>query len=178
MAILAPDATDKAVCYPKVEAALRLIQEHDPRRFRQVQRYVRAISLGAHPLYLGQWFEDVRMCELSLQYVLAPETTPSQVAATIVHEMTHARLHRLGIGYGEGGRPRVEAICHRAELEFVSRLPDAAAIIPGLQRALERDPAYYADSQFLARDVDALRRLGCPEWIVKAFRWARRSRAA
>ncbi len=178
VAIFAPDADEKAVCYPKIQAALRLVEQHDPRRFRQLQRYVRAIILGAHPIYSAQWFEEDRTCELGLAYVMASTTTPSRLAATIIHETTHARLFRLGIDYAEARRARVEAICYKAQVDFASRLPDGAKIVPELQRWLEPDPAYYASSSFREREFESLSKLGCPEWIIRAVRWVSRTRAA
>ena len=176
VAIFAPDATDKAA-YPKIEAALQLIRDNDPRRFKQVQHYVSAITLSPEPIYLALWCDDVRMCDMALRYVLASGTTPSHLAATIVHETTHARLHRLGIEYEESQRVRIEAMCYRAELDFLARLPDGARIAEGMQRSLERDPTYYTNAAFREREFEALRKLGCPEWIVRAVKWAARSRA-
>ena len=178
VAILLPDADDTATCYPKIEAALRLIRDHDPRRFRHVQRYVRAIILSEHPMNFAQWLDDVRMCELARPYVIAPSTTPTHLAGTIVHETTHARLFRLGIDYHESRRARVEAVCYNAELDFGSRMPDGAEVVQHAERALARDPSYYAASTFRQDNFEALRRLGCPEWLVRTVEWVTRRRAA
>ena len=178
VAILLPDADDRETTYPKIEAALRRIREHDSRRFRQVQRYVRAIVLSNHPTNFARWLNDVRMCELARPYVIAPTTTASHLAATIIHETTHARLFRLGINYRESLRARVEAVCYKAEMDFASRLSDGAEVVRHCEQALARDSSYYAASKFRERDFQALRQLGCPEWIVHTLEWVTRRRAA
>ena len=178
VATLLPDDDDRATCYPKIAAALTLIGEHDRVRFSQVQRYVRAIVLTEHPMNLAQWWDDVRMCELARPYVLAPATTPTHLAATIVHETTHARLFRLGIRYEEPLRARVEAVCYKAEIDFARRLPDGAEVIQHAERALSRDPSYWATSTFRQRNFEALRRLGCPEWLLRIIQWLTQKRAA
>ncbi len=178
VAILLPDEDDRAIVYPTIQAALHLIQQHDTRRFRQVQRYIRAIILSEHPMNLAQWWDDIRMCELARPYVVAASTTPTHLAATIIHETTHARLFRLGIDYQQSIRARVEAVCYKAEIDFARGLPDGAGIVQHAERALARDPTYWSTSTFRERDFEALRRLGCPDWLVRAVQWLSRRRAA
>ena len=73
------------------------------------------------------------MCVIDERFVVDEGTTPEMIASVIVHEATHARLFRMGIGYEEGRRARVEQVCLRRELAFAAKLPDRAKV--GLQRA-------------------------------------------
>ena len=47
-------------------------------------------------------------------------------ALTIIHEATHARLGRLGIGYDAGCRDRIEGICTRREIALARRMDGGA----------------------------------------------------
>ena len=53
---------------------------------------------------------------------------PELIASVIVHEATHARLMRCGIGYEEELRARVEKVCLRRELAFAAKLPNGEQI--------------------------------------------------
>jgi hypothetical protein len=172
------DAEDKATYYPKIEAALALIEQYDPRRFRRLRRDIVSFSLTEQPLDAAQWLDDLRMCQLSRPYVARATTTPADVAATIVHEATHARLFRAGIGYEERIRPRVEQLCFEAEIAFAERLPDGAPLIERARHQLQRTPEFWSTQSRRERDLSALRDLGCPEWLVSVLAWVVRRRAA
>jgi hypothetical protein len=103
-------------------------------------------------------------------------TTVEQIASTIVHEATHARLERYRIGYKEELRARIEAICFRRELAFAVRLPDSAELQQGIARCLEwyqANPEQFSDAHFReghrAGGIEALRYLGTPDWLIRAL---------
>jgi hypothetical protein len=108
--------------------------------------------------------------------VADPATTVEQIASTIVHEATHARLERYGIGYKEEQRAKIEAICFRRELAFAVRVPDSAELQQGIARCLEWYPAnpdQFSDARFQERHraggIEALRYLGTPDWLIRAI---------
>jgi len=173
-----PDVHDLQISYPKVQAALALIQQYDSHRFNRIQRDVRSILLTEEPLDLACWIDALSMCQLSLPFVVAPETQPVDIAAAIVHEATHARLDRLGIVYKEPLRPRIEGICFNAEITFAQRLPEGAAIVERARRQLERPREFWSSANLIERRFMALRHLGCPEWIISGLAWVVRRRAA
>jgi hypothetical protein len=117
--------------------------------------------------------------------VLADATTPEQIASTIVHEATHARLRRCGIGYDEAIRARVEAICFRREIAFADSLPDGALSRDEAERNLTlRPPSDWTNDAMRDRhrsgSEEALRYLGVPEWSIRfvlvSSRWISRMR--
>jgi len=105
----------------RLRAALALIARVDPLRYRRLRRDMRRIAL----LRRGgpEYASEVGACLLPSAYLKAGTT--EAVATTIVHEATHARLCRAGIGYGPAMRPRVEAACIRQQIAFAERLGDA-----------------------------------------------------
>jgi len=66
--------------------------------------------------------------------VVNPDFSEAQIAATILHEAMHARLHRLGVAVGAADRARQERFCRRAEVEFGRLVPGGEPIV---KRALE-----------------------------------------
>lgn len=87
---------------------------------------------------------------------------------TLVHEATHARLHRAGVRYTHDLRERIEAICLKAEIDFGRRLPGAEQLVAEAQTALETR-WWEAPSQ-QQREIGQLRALGVPGWLL---RWGR-----
>jgi hypothetical protein len=121
------------VIFSKVEKALLLIQTHDSIRFRQIQRYVQLIFIFGDPSANGYWHQELRMCELEETFVRGEATSIAVVASAIFHEATLARLMRLGCGYEEPKRLRIEQICFDAEQAFARRLPDDQELVREMQ---------------------------------------------
>jgi hypothetical protein len=157
----------------RVEDALRLIKTHDPRRYYRLTRDLDRIWVRLLPGPLARFSYSLRACELDTRFVLAESSVPEMIAATIVHEATHARLWRRGIQYREEARHRVEAACLRRELAFAARLPNGTAVRDQAERALETPPGFWTSAAFSERELDgtiqALRHLGTPKWIVRAL---------
>src|SRR5713101_6929819 len=103
---------------PRVEEALRLIKTYDRVRYNRLIRDLERVWVTLLPGYPACYDHSIRACELDTRYVLADTSQPEVIASTIVHEATHARLRRSGIGYEEDLRPRVEAVCYRAQIAF------------------------------------------------------------
>jgi len=108
----------------------------------------------------GAFFPDQRICLVELTFTVNPDFTAAQVAATILHEGMHARLHALGFPLEMEDRARQERFCRRAEVEFGRLVPNGAAVI---ERALgtlaqsDDDVAPVIDEQLAAeriREVD------------------------
>jgi hypothetical protein len=118
---------------------------------------------------LGQYKPSLKACLLDERYVADSAAAVDQIASTIVHEATHARLWRYGIGYKEEQRARIEAICFRRELAFAARLPNSAQLQQKVARYLDwysANPDYFYDAQLQERrtgnEIEALRHLGTP----------------
>jgi hypothetical protein len=160
----------------RVEGALLLIKQHSPVDYARINRKLERIWI--HLLFhgLGEYRHSLRACILDERYVSDPATTVEQIASTIVHEATHARLERYGIEYKEELRARIEAICFRRELAFAVRLPDSAELQQGIARCLEWypvNPDQFSDAHFQERHtaggIEALRYLGTPDWLIRAI---------
>jgi len=153
----------------KVAAALQLIQDFDPVRYRRVVRDIRQIWITTIAGAAGQFVGSTSTCELDERFVMGEHTSIEEVAGAIVHEATHARLDQDGIGYEEGSRARVEEVCMGRELAFAAKLPDGTSIRRWVEARQER-PVDYSNTAFNTREIagarDALLHLGTPAWFA------------
>jgi len=161
----------------RVEEALRLIKTYDRLRYDRVIRDVKRVWVRTLVACLAQFNESVDACELDARYVLATTSSPAEIASTIVHEATHARLLHCRIGYAEELRARVEAVCSRRELAFARRLPDGAEVTEMRKRAERRlelmaEDKWWTNETFNERyeeDVTSVARfVGVPIWVARA----------
>ena len=159
---------------PRVAEALRLIKEHDPLRYKYLLRDLERVWVRLLINGVGTFKASLKACEIDERYVLAATTSPELIASTILHEATHARLTRCGIGYHEEIRARVEQICFRRQIAFCRKLPNGEAAREEAQRYF----AYYTAplwtnaamaGAYKRGEVEALRYLNVPEWAIRTM---------
>ena len=113
----------------------------------------------------------IRLVVVDDTRVARPEVTLGDIASTIVHEATHARLERMGIAYKPDRRLRIEQACYRRQLAFVRNLPDHARLAEMVeaQIASPGPESDYSWEGYNARIIAELRRLGMPRWFTRAM---------
>lgn len=149
-----PDiATDHVL--RRLDQSLALIERHVPHHFRRLRRDFACILVQRYPCR-GAYLPDQHACLVELTFTVNPSFSDAQIAATILHEAMHARLHRRGIPLERGSRARQERFCRRAEIEFGLAVPDGAAIVERAMAALEGPDEQVApeiDPELAARRV-------------------------
>ena len=172
----------------RVEEALQLIKRHDALNYSRITRHLDRIWVHLIPRATAHYERSLNACVMDERYVLGESMTIENIASTIVHEATHARLEGWGIIYVEEARIRIEAVCLRRELNFRTRLPDSESLQEEIMRTLEwsatnRD--HLSDVSFQEREhqgnIETLRYLGTPEWLISLVMrivHRRRSRAS
>jgi hypothetical protein len=178
--------TTESKPYPalrRVEEALRLIKRHDTLNYSRITRNLDRIWVHLLPSARAHYDRSLNACALDERYVLNETMTLEQIASTIVHEATHARLERWGLQYLEAMRIRIEVICRRRELNFLAKLPDSEPLQDEIVRALEWCASghdFYSDKNFWWRhqegEVEALRYLNAPDWLIRWAMWLIRRR--
>jgi hypothetical protein len=136
--------TDAAV--ERLDAALALVERHQPWRLAHLRRDLRQIRVMRYPCR-GAYFPAERACMVELTFLGRRDIGAETVASTIIHEGMHARVHARSVRRAGGDllaadpelraahRAREERVCRRAELEFGQALPtDIAA--PVVERAM------------------------------------------
>ncbi len=158
----------------RIEEALVLIKRYDRVRYDHILRDLRRIWVILLPSSVGAFASRLEACEIDSRYLLAETTNLEMIASIIVHEATHARLLRLGLGYEEALRPRIEAICMRREIAFAAKLPNGEQIREQAKRSLSfySGQEYWTNAAFRDRhikgSVEALHYLGAPEWLIRS----------
>ena len=125
----------------RLTAALDLIAAYAPRRYRRLRQDIAGLVVQRFACR-GAFFPATRECLVELTFTVNPRHTLPEIAASIVHEATHARVARTC-----GPRPpelhaKEERLCRRAELEFGLAVPEGAVVV---QRA--RDSLALADQE-------------------------------
>src|SRR5881394_4091926 len=116
----------------RLETSLGLIQEYVPHHFRHLQRDFDHIIVKRFACR-GAYFYRERACLVELTFSVNKEFSDAEVAATILHEAMHARLHALGFPLEMEDRARQERFCRRAEIEFGQQVPNGQQIVERAQ---------------------------------------------
>jgi hypothetical protein len=164
---------DSAHVFERLDAALALIERYQPSHFRRMRRDFSRIQVRRFPCR-GAYFPETRTCLVELTFVVNPEFTPTQVAATILHEAMHARLDNAGVKYETTSAAKHERFCRRAEVEFGMVAPDGAPVVERALASLESaddEVAPAIDWDVAGRrvaDADSAA-LQAPNWMKRAL---------
>lgn len=127
-----PDISTEDVV-ARLERSLSLIAQYVPHHFRHLARDFNYIIVKRFACR-GAYFHNERACLVELTFTVNQDFSDAEVAATILHEAMHARLHQLGFPLEMDDRARQERFCRRAEIEFGMLVPDGEKVT---ERALE-----------------------------------------
>jgi hypothetical protein len=114
----------------RLERSLLLIERYVPHHFRHLARDFSYIVVQRFACR-GAYFHEQRACLVELTFSVNPDFSDAEVAATILHEAMHARLHALGFPLEMEDRARQERFCRRAEIEL-------GLLVPNGERVVER----------------------------------------
>jgi hypothetical protein len=159
-----PDIDSRDVL-DRLAGALDLIALHAPRRFSRLRQDIRRFVVHRFPCR-GAFFPQTGECLVELTFTVNPRHTLAEIAASIVHEATHARIAARFGALPRSCRAREERLCRQAELEFGLAFPEGATVVERARQALsmaDRDVAPVVDWSEGARrvaEVDAQERLG------------------
>jgi hypothetical protein len=120
----------------RLERSLSLIKEYVPHHYRHMQRDF-AYIVSKRFACRGAYFHNERACLVELTFTVNPSFSDAEVAATILHEAMHARLHQLGFPLEMDDRARQERFCRRAEIEFGMLVPGGQNVVDRAQQTIE-----------------------------------------
>ena len=152
----------------RVISALALIQLVDNGRFERIRsdmpRFLVRKAASA------QYWLGPKICLVALDNVLSRSEV--DLALTIVHEATHARIVNSGIGWWPDLFERIERRCIRSEIAFCRRLALAgyrvSARIVWYEERLTR-PVYSRQLR-KARRIRAAKLHGLPSWVQRLMK--------
>ena len=149
----------------RLDRSLGLLQRYVPWHFRRLRRDFSRLLVVRYPCR-GAYDPNDGTCIVELTFCVNPRHGDAEVAATILHEAMHARLHAAGMPLDFDDRARQERFCRRAEIEFGRLAPGGEAVLARAQATLESSdeevaPAIdwrEAERRIAAVDAAALRR--------------------
>src|ERR1700694_5117950 len=112
----------------RLDRTLALIEHYVPHHFRHLKRDFAYIVVQRFACR-GAYFHEQRACLVELTFTVNPEFSDAEVAATILHEAMHARLHTLGFPLEMEDRAKQERFCRHAEIEFGRLVPDGQRVV-------------------------------------------------
>jgi hypothetical protein len=114
--------------------ALDLIARYQPWRMAHLRRDLNEFLIVRYPCR-GAFFPDTRTCMTELTFLARRDITAAPVAASILHEGMHARVHAMRLHPASRDSAREERLCRRAELNFGHALPPELGA-PVVERAI------------------------------------------
>ena len=150
--------TDQVV--GRLTAALDLIAAYAPRCYRRLHTDLSGIVVERFACR-GAFFPVSRECLVELTFTVNPRHSLPEIAASIVHEATHARVAHWCGTLPSRHRAREERLCRRAELAFGLALPDGAVVVERARASLTLSaedvaPAVdWAEAERRVAEVDA-----------------------
>jgi len=126
---------ETSVVLRRLDEALGLIESAQPWRLRHLRRDLSGFLIVRYPCR-GAFFQDDRVCMTELTFLARTDITAAPVAASIVHEGMHARVHAACRPDAPRDRAHEERLCRRAELDFGQALPPELGA-PVIERAIQ-----------------------------------------
>lgn len=139
----------------RLDRTLALIEQYVPHHFLHLKRDFAYIVVERFACR-GAYFHEQHACLVELTFCVNPGFSDAEVAATILHEAMHARLHRLGFPLEMEDRARQERFCRRAEIEFGRLVPSGDRVIARANATLaasDEDVAPVIDPRLAARRI-------------------------
>lgn len=139
----------------RLDRTLALIEQYVPHHFRHLRRDFAYIVVERFACR-GAYFHEQHACLVELTFAVNPNFSDAEVAATILHEAMHARLHRLGFPLEMEDRARQERFCRRAEIEFGQLVPSGDRVVARANATLlasDEDVAPVIDPRLAAQRI-------------------------
>jgi hypothetical protein len=146
---------DTADVLARLDRTLALIEKYVPHHFRHLKRDFSYILVQRFACR-GAYFHQQRACLVELTFTVNPDFSDAEVAATILHEAMHARLHQLGFPLDMQDRARQERFCRRAEIEFGLLAPNGDRVVERARWTVDlpdKDVAPVIDPSIAARRI-------------------------
>lgn len=109
-----------------IECSLRLVQEHDARRYARIRKHIAWIVNQINSEAGAQYQPSIRAC--FMQFEEAPELQRDVFiafhACILVHEATHGVIGSRGIEMTAENSVRIERLCTTEQNRFSARLSD------------------------------------------------------
>src|SRR5262245_20469131 len=148
--------------FAKITGAFELLQAHSSSRLEDMRRHTNGVLVWTTAGVRGEWHPRARLVVLEETHVTHEGTFSREIASTLVHEGTHARLDAKGFAYSGERRARIETVCFRRQLAFARRLAEPGDLVELAERQLRRPPNDFTKDVSRQRALAKLISLGVP----------------
>jgi hypothetical protein len=109
-----------------ISESMRLLREHDPRRYAIVKRYIKWIVNRVTNTMGGDYHYRTGICNLELPHIpgLDQNVLAAWFACMLVHEGTHGVIESRGIANTEDNCSRIERLCVAEQNRFAAKLAE------------------------------------------------------
>jgi hypothetical protein len=166
------DPNDTQVVVDRLSAALELLNLIDPRRLARIRDEVPRVYI--EPAASSRYFAASNAIGLALRLVQRHDA--ETIAATLVHEATHARIERRGIRAWPDLLSRIERRCVLEEIAFLEKVPGADDLIAHYRAQLDRP--WWTPQRRFERMVRYFEEIGAPRWFLRAYQVLAKPRIA
>jgi hypothetical protein len=162
------DLRDGDAVFAKITGAFELLRAHGGHSLDSLRRHTSGVFVWTTAGARGEWHPRARLVVLAETHVCHEDTFAREIASTLVHESTHARLDSKGFAYSGELRARIENVCFRRQLAFARRLGEPADLVAQAERQLRRPPGDFSEEAWRQRSLAKLISLGVPRWLAHA----------
>jgi hypothetical protein len=146
--------------FAALEEALRILGDRHPWRLTQVQRAFRHVLII--PAGGQAYAVDTNCCLIDLAALEV--FSPARLAACLVHESIHARLHRARVRHTPERLDRIEHLCIRHQMAVLQSFPSTEDEAQQLREAASE--RWWQPPHMRARRREQLRGFLFPEWLI------------
>ena len=157
---------------PKITGAFDLLRDHSKRTLDDLRQHTNGVCLWVTAGALGEWHSQTRIIVLEETYMRDQRTSARDIASTLVHESTHARLDAKGFACSPELRVRIERVCFRRQRAFARRLAKPGDLLVQAEWGLNLPAQHFSREAGRQRAFVKLVELGMPQWLAQAIKWA------
>ena len=154
----------------KMFHALDLLASGYPQCFARLRRDTRGVLIMPLGTAVGEFFPPLKICCLDEKYVSKKSTLADEIAATLVHEATHAHLYVVGIGYPGPMHLRMEKLCHHRELWFGKRI-GSQGVCDRAEDYLQQPDSFWSPEARKARWLNTLKEYEITGWVERFIKY-------
>ena len=113
----------------RIAEALELVERHDVRRFKRIQRSIKRVFLAPWKS-LGAYYPTGRICGVKDFSSEAGENSAAVVLAyayLLIYGATQGYLHSRRVVFTSGNRTRIQRVCHIEGVYFLRQFPETGS---------------------------------------------------
>ena len=155
----------------RLDRALALIERYQPLKYHRLLSDFTQFLVRRNPTR-AMYYMNTGTCLLELTFVGDGSYSEAEIAAAVIHEGIHARLHKMGCQTSDETRARHERLCRKAEMAFAKAIPDGQKIYDRAASVLDasdEEVAFDIDWDEAWRNVRLgdLQSMSAPRWLKR-----------